>query len=699
MRRKEIEKIPWLATKKGKQVVIEADIVKLSDGFKCLIVDITREVPQLRLALTEFDFENFIPVGSVFSKDKHPSWSRAQLDNINLYGYGHLKKGKTVMSDEVYKKIVDFCPQGYGSSWESAVKRLQREILDDKQEIANERRQNDIMRRMQTVPEYPKGFIEWGSKLVDEHQMAILPFRKSKETKGICSNCGEKEVYARGTIKPKATITCPHCGCKAIVRRIDWENKNPLPVMYLHKEVLLFQKTSEGFVERHVEFWKKIEVGKEETGNDEIGRLFLINGKVHRYFHKYSYYGGYSFWDDRNLYGVGSIILQSGPVYPKNINKKMFEGTPYKYCGMELVKNEPNLSPIDYLLKYTELPEIEMMVKVGLRKLALQISKHYLQPGCKPWDRMGISKKQFNRLRSINGGIKELEWMNYEPLIGRSIDDNVIQWFVTQEISPKKIGFISDRMTEAKIMNYLRKQQGLCNRTPYELLGTWEDYLSMANRLKMNVSSEIFFKPKDLIASHDHVVKLCGGQLVGKRAAEIAKKFPDVDDICKSIIQKYEFATDDYAIVVPEKIEDIIAEGNALGHCLDTSDIYFDRIQSRESYIVFLRKKDEIDKPYYTLEIEPGGATRQKRTTGDKQNKDFDEAKQFIRKWQKEIQKRLSAEDKRLAEISDAMRIKELQELREKNTKIWRGHLAGHLLADVLEADFMAVEEEIRRCS
>lgn len=135
-----------------------------------------------------------------------------------------------------------------------------------------------------------------------------------------------------------------------------------------------------------------------------------------------------------------------------------------------------------------------------------------------------------------------------------------------------------------------------------------------------------------------------------------------------------------------------------MGHCLDRSDIYFERIQNRESYIVFLRKTDDVEKPYYTLEIEPGGATRQKRTTGDKQNKDFDNAKRFIRKWQKEIQKRLSEEDIRLAEISDSLRMKELEELRKNKTKIWRGHLAGKMLADVLENDFMAVEDAIRRC-
>lgn len=124
-------------------------------------------------------------------------------------------------------------------------------------------------------------------------------------------------------------------------------------------------------------------------------------------------------------------------------------------------------------------------------------------------------------------------------------------------------------------------------------------------------------------------------------------------------------------------------------YCLDKSDIYFDRIQRKESFIVFLRKVEDIEKPYYTLEIEPDGTTRQKRTTGDRQDKNFQEAVSFIRKWQREIKKRLNREDKKFAAQSAELRKKEFEELRKNQTKVWHGALAGKLLVDVLEADLM----------
>ena len=63
----------------------------------------------------------------------------------------------------------------------------------------------------------------------------------------------------------------------------------------------------------------------------------------------------------------------------------------------------------------------------------------------------------------------------------------------------------------------------------------------------------------------------------------------------------------------------------------------------------------------------------------------------FIREWQRAVRERISEEDKQLAEVSRQTRIREYQELRDKQEKVWRGALAGKLLVDVLEADLIEV--------
>ena len=101
------------------------------------------------------------------------------------------------------------------------------------------------------------------------------------------------------------------------------------------------------------------------------------------------------------------------------------------------------------------------------------------------------------------------------------------------------------------------------------------------------------------------------------------------------------------------------------------------------------------DQPYYTLEVEPDGAIRQKRTVGNTQGKDFDQALSFILKWQNQLQDKLTDEIRLLSETSRKLRDVEFEELRKNKVRVRGGHLMGHLLADVLEDDLLEVEKNV----
>ena len=130
-------------------------------------------------------------------------------------------------------------------------------------------------------------------------------------------------------------------------------------------------------------------------------------------------------------------------------------------------------------------------------------------------------------------------------------------------------------------------------------------------------------------------------------------------------------------------------EGRKLHHCLSHAERYWERMEKHESYLLFLRRAATPDEPYYTMEIEPGGTVRQIRTYYDRQNKDIDEARNFLRKWQFDVAKRLTADDQEKAKASKVLRLQEFAQLRQDQVKIHTGSLAGHLLVDVLTADLM----------
>ena len=362
----------------------------------------------------------------------------------------------------------------------------------------------------------------------------------------------------------------------------------------------------------------------------------------------------------------------------------------------QLARKVDRINPREYLETLSRKPYLEQIAKSDLGQLAWSFINDrrelVLSDGKDFAKSMGIDKNRMKRLREHNGGFVYLEWLRFEKLRENNICDSIMAYFERNSLSPGDLDFIIEKMTPARICNYLKRQYRENGRPPKELVSTWRDYTAMASRLKMDLGQEQIFKPKELIKAHDDLIALLGSKKIALQAAEILEKYPDVDEICQQIKEKYEYGDKDYMVIAPNRIEDIINEGYILGHCLHWSDIYFDRIQTNESYILFLRKTSKPDQPYYTLEVEPGGTARQKRTVGDKQNADYEEAKKFIKKWQKAISRRMTKEDWELAERSALLRVKELAEMRRKNVKIRHGHLAGKPLADVLEADLMEAE-------
>lgn len=116
---------------------------------------------------------------------------------------------------------------------------------------------------------------------------------------------------------------------------------------------------------------------------------------------------------------------------------------------------------------------------------------------------------------------------------------------------------------------------------------------------------------------------------------------------------------------------------------------YYERISSEESYIVFLRYTDKPNRPWYTLEIEPGGTIRQKRSYSNEQYSDLQEAVPFLKEWQQVVQKRMDEKERKLAVESKEKRNKEFEELTVNGNIIHTGRYAGKLLVDELMKDLM----------
>ena len=85
-----------------------------------------------------------------------------------------------------------------------------------------------------------------------------------------------------------------------------------------------------------------------------------------------------------------------------------------------------------------------------------------------------------------------------------------------------------------------------------------------------------------------------------ERLEKLRKNFEKLQE---DRIAKFEFENDDYCIRVPHELTEITKEGFCLHHCVGG---YVDRHANGNTNIIFLRRKEAEDVPFYTIEIDNG---------------------------------------------------------------------------------------------
>ncbi len=73
-------------------------------------------------------------------------------------------------------------------------------------------------------------------------------------------------------------------------------------------------------------------------------------------------------------------------------------------------------------------------------------------------------------------------------------------------------------------------------------------------------------------------------------------------------LKKYEFENDSYIAVSPKHASDLVIEGTQLRHCVKS---YIQKVIDGHTNIMFIRRKDEPEKPFFTVEISNRGVIEQ----------------------------------------------------------------------------------------
>lgn len=575
------------------------------------------------------------------------------------------------------------------------------------------KRAEELEERCKTVPELPEDFESWCKGLFKESWLYYK--REKNHAQMFCCNCGSNyriRTKAREGYEGSFEKVYPIPVHNELGRCIICDK----PVIYKagftrgdtygdSKVVLIGQKYQErGYVLREFEINRCFGKNQADAYSfRETLRSWYLPGarQVQEDWNKWDWYQKKEYWD---YSGYGGYFKQQdhfGHIYPMtyaNMRGTVMEYSQVKEYIQKTQRHPHTYKSIyqyelrGYLNTYFRYPVMEALVKMGAYKMVQRMEYswrtnmyHINNRAKNPYDMLRIRK---NRLKQVveTESSAFLRWCQWEAK-NCAIDDETMQWLMKLptygEYDPKGMECLLKHMSPRQIMNYVSRQQAesYAGRSAEYVIGQYIDYYKMCEKEHKNMDDEMVYRPRELKRRHDEVVAEIQMRAAQAKADEYSKKYKEAEKVLGKIKKKFEYAGSSFFIKVPEKIVDIVMEGNALHHCVAASGRYFDRIKQNETYICFLRKTAEPEIPFYTVEVEPGGTIRQHRGMFDEEP-EIEQVKPFLIEWQAEIKKRMSDDDHKLAAASKQKREANIEELKAKNnTRVLEG-----LAEDLMEA-------------
>lgn len=527
-------------------------------------------------------------------------WSACTLENVirkcrsagtgDWWGY---YSGESEWASKKDEKITrDFLGGNHLWTWEYGAGR-------EKRRKARERKKARIAGMMDRIPAVPEEAEQWMAEEIFQEQYLFV--RKGNiRYNYACTACGAKS-WTKKRLKHAKTVKCPKCGKKARVDVKNNERAKEVPVVIL-------QAVGDEWVERQFKAACTWSSSGKNVALWETIRAIIPKGAARgKLWYGQLQKAGESqqeFWDTNKW---NKRFLKSY-LWPGNLAGVLPYGG-LEHSGMaELAAGKRRFNVNAYILRFARTPWMEYLVKGRFYKLAVDITDSY------PWDLIddtadnikGLLKldgDRVNRLRTLDGGMTTVHWLQHEKKTGRRITKESLEFLEAKRISPGRCEEILEALqSENRMVNYLKKQR----MSPEKVFDTWRDYLRMAQEEGMDTTDDIVRLPKDLKARHDNLVEVRNARLDEERVREKADKYRMLDAGILSRLPeagRYYWEDDDYAIIPAGKCSELMKEGRTLHHCVGASDIYMESMADGRTWILFLRRKKELGKPYYTIEI------------------------------------------------------------------------------------------------
>lgn len=457
-----------------------------------------------------------------------------------------------------------------------------------------------------------------------------------------CTACG-KSIPIEG-LKHLKKCKCPECGETVQARSA----KTGIANQYYNAEIVQVAKGEVIFRYFNVHRYFHVKNMEWKSGYSEQGRSVYPAGvtKVsgsRDYALTYNWYGetGVVWKPVRELYcggiyGGGNVRLWGASrIYRKNLSALKKTGFKYIVCAnlnkaLDMIEKGGAYCMFHFETMLSEAadtahPEYEYMLKIGwIDAFYNQLRAYYDYGRLKIdnekksiYEMLGLSKEQYTSLGKNPpfAVVKKMQkaneaWQNLLEKEGNGIlekaakaraeaSDKTLVTPITGDevkqiqgsgirITMEDYTLLRCFMSHHKIVKYLSEKK--CDAA------LWTDYIEMMIKLDYK-KDEIEFYPKDLKKAHDDAVKLFEVEKDGI----YNRKLKMIAPVLK---ERYAFDKKGYTVIVPESVEDFKKEAAHMNNCVASH--YLEPCAQGDKVVLFLRKKDELDKSFVDIEVKNG---------------------------------------------------------------------------------------------
>lgn len=492
-----------------------------------------------------------------------------------------------------------------------AIQRTQNQIMERRLKERIRKREQKIADRMKAIPAPPKGIDRWVEKNALPAYL-FYTYSRRKETDGHCSTCGH-DVRVTGA-RHNQTGFCPHCH-RAVTYKAYGRSKR----LFDHTTYLYLQKISDAeLLLRVCKVFRLFDQPQSPRIQKwESLRLFIRPHEQPEIYHrgreglltpwKPGLHPQYSFWN------INFENITKGYLYPGTLPAAL-QGTPWAYSHLQtyaLCHRE--VDPGAYLSAFENHPALAYLTELRLFTLVEELSipgPHQNSAvnltGKNLREVLGVEKQDVPLLRELDVSSAALSVFRQLKARNSRPDKDFLRWVQENRLGKEDILKALTYLPQLPLMHYIQKQFAslrqiwTCYYHPYSapqsVLVLYLDYLSMAKKIGRNLKNPVYLKPRDLQSAHDEAAR----HLRNLQSEWNSRR---IRELYTLYYEKYHYQDKTFTILPPSSADEIVQEGKALCHCVAN---YVERMAKKQTVILFLRRLEAPDEPYYTVEVRQG---------------------------------------------------------------------------------------------